>query len=99
MQILVSIVIAVIVICIMVYMNKQTAARLYSDLVLDADKPESPYGVSREISEGGSWGYCITKDGEVMYSGNKSRVFNSVKDAVREINKIESVQGFKKTRV
>lgn len=99
MQILISLVLAVAVICLMVYMNKRTAAKLYSELVLDADKPNSPYGVSREISEGGSWGYCITKDGEVMYSGNKSRVFKSVKAAVKEINTLEMVQGYKKTRV
>lgn len=99
MQILASIVIAVIVICVMVYMNKRTAAKLYADLVLDIDKPVSPYGVSREISEGGSWGYCITKDGEVMYSGTKAKVFDSVNAAVREINKLEAVQGFRKTRV
>lgn len=99
MQIVICIVISIVVICITLYLNKLTAAKLYSEIVLDADKPTSPYSVSRERAENGAWGYCITKNGEIMYSGNNSRVFGSIKEALREINNLEAIQGYKKTRV
>lgn len=98
MNILICVVICFVSVCITIFLNKRTAAKLYQSLVLEADKPESPYSVSREYGPGG-WGYCITKNGEVMYSDNKSRVFRKIEDAVTEINKLEGVQGYKKTRV
>lgn len=99
MQILISIIVALIVICITIYLNKRTAAKLYSELVQECDKPKSPYGISRELASNGFWGYCITKDGEVMYSDKSSQVFSSFEVALKEINKLEAVQGYKKTRV
>lgn len=91
--------IAFITICIVYVMNKKTAARLFNQVVNpESALPPSPYGISRENGSGG-WGYCITKNGEVMYSNNKSRIFGSVEEAVREINKLEGVQGFRKTKI
>jgi hypothetical protein len=89
--------IAFITIGVVYVMNKITAARLYRDMV-ETDLPKSPYGVSREYG-GGGWGYCITKNGEVMYSENKSRVFLNFKHAVNEINKLESIEGYQKTKI
>jgi hypothetical protein len=80
-------------------MNKRTAAQLFKHLVNPEEAlPKSPYGVSREYGNGG-WGYCITKHGKIMYSDNKSLIFGSIEEAVREINKIEGVEGFMKTRI
>lgn len=91
--------IAFITICIVYVMNKKTAARLFNQVVNPEDAlPPSPYGVSREHGSGG-WGYCITKNGDVMYSSNKARIFDSVEEVVREINKLEGVQGFRKTKI
>lgn len=89
---------AFITIGVVYVMNKITAARLFKELVKYEEMPKSPYGVSREYGNG-SWGYCITKNDEVMYSENKSRLFDSVEEAVREINKLEGIQGFRKTKI
>lgn len=91
--------IAFITICIVYVMNKRTAAKLFRHLVNPEEAlPKSPYGVSRECGNSG-WGYCITKNGEVMYSDNKSKLFNTIEEAVREINKLEGIEGFMKTRI
>jgi hypothetical protein len=34
-----------------------------------------------------------------MYSENKSRVFLNFKHAVNEINKLESIEGYQKTKI
>lgn len=92
--------IAVITICIMNAMNKATAARLYKDLVdPESNLPKSPYGVSREIGSNGAWGYCITKDGSVLYSDRKAQVFTTVQAAIHEINIIERLEGFRPTQL
>lgn len=99
MNILFCIIICVFTICVTIFLNKRTSANLYKEMVLDANKPDSPYSVSRECGDSGDWGYCITKDGEIMYSNGKSRIFDSVAQALKEINTLEAVQGYKKTRV
>lgn len=99
MQLIICVVLCVAVICLMIYMNKRTAAKLYAELVQDSTKPDSPYGISRECNSDDVWGYCITKNGEVMYSANRSRIFGTIKLALKEVNALEAVQGYKKTRV
>lgn len=91
--------IAFITICVVYAMNKATAARLFVHVVdPNANLPKSSYGVSRE-SVTGTWGYCITKNGSVMFSGGKSKLFESIDEAIEEINKLEGLEGFRKSKI
>lgn len=92
--------IAFITICIVYVMNKKTSARLFVKLVdPDSALPKSPYGVSREYGSNGMWGYCITKNGDVMYSSNTAKVFESIDSAIRDINLLERLEGYRPTKL
>ncbi|EBS4516557.1 hypothetical protein DQT32_03985 [Salmonella enterica subsp. enterica serovar Braenderup] len=102
----------VLVICITYNSAKNKAIKLQRDLaeqeradkreaefrILEADYPKSPYGVKRQTSNG-TWGYCITHNGQVMFDENKAQLFTSIHAAVYEINKLERIEGYKQTRV
>lgn len=60
--------------------------------------PKSPYGVSREILNK-KWGYCITKDGNVVYRDNYAQFFHTIESAVYAINELERVEGYQLTSV
>ena len=65
---------------------------------IESTLPKSPYGVSREILNQ-KWGYCITKDGNVICRDNYAQFFHTIELAVAAINQLERVEGYKRTRV
>ncbi|AQW89000.1 hypothetical protein FDH34_gp445 [Serratia phage BF] len=82
--------------------NRSIAARIYERTILDlaqSDLPDSPYGVSREPRGDGSWGYCITKNGKIVFSSDTAQIFPSIGTIINEINKLEKIEGYKLTRV
>lgn len=91
--------ISFITICIVYVMNKATSARLYKDLVEPVSAlPKSPYSLSREKGGGNTWGYCITKNGEVMYSDGSAQVMD-LDTAIKQLNIIERIEGVKPTKL
>ena len=94
-----------ITIGVVIHLNAKTAAKLYQTLVdpESVKKPKSPYGIVREIGTNGSWGYCITKDGKIMYSSDgetrTATVFARIEQAISEINIFEKLEGYKVTKL
>lgn len=88
-------------ICIVYVMNKRIAAWIYVKTVNpESTKPKSPYGLSRELNNNDVWGYCITKNGEIIYDKSKNAVvYSYVEGAIVDMNILEQLEGYEKTKL
>ena len=89
------------------YLNvKSIAAYVYVKTVCpdpEEHLSKSPYGISRELDSNGKWGYCITKNGEIMYSDDRGKltapVYIEFMSALKDMNLLEKIEGYKITKV
>lgn len=88
-------------VCIVYTMNKRIAAWVYVKTVNpEGTKPKSPYGLSRERNQNDDWGYCITKDGKIIYDeSNSAVVYSFVEGAIKDMNILEQLEGYEKTKL
>lgn len=96
----------IIAICACVIHNstKTIAARLHCiafGLEYETPKPlqKSPYGIIHTTADDGSFGYCVTKHGEIYRSSKFSSapVYKRIKDAILMMNTYEKIEGYKLT--
>ena len=93
--------------CVMHHSTKTISAMLYRRMVTGEiepakppkEKPKSPYGMIHTMSSKNSWGYCITKNGEIYRSSKyaSAPVYSCVSDAQKVINVYEELEGYKLT--
>lgn len=96
----------VIAVCACVIHNstKTIAARLHCramGIEYEAPKslPRSPYGLIHTTANDGSWGFCITKNGEIYRSNQfaSAPVYKKIAGAIAVMNTYEKVEGYKVT--
>ena len=63
--------------------------------------PSSPYGLIHTNSSKGTWGFCITKNGEIYRSSEfaSAPVYPSVESAMKVMNTYEKIDGYKITSI
>lgn len=85
--------------CITFISNKMIAESIYNRSICSSGK-KSPYGITREKSSCGDWGYCITKSGEIIFSdSNEAKLYLTISEAITEMNMFESIEGYKLTNI
>jgi len=88
-------------VCIVYAMNKRIAAWIYVKTVNpEATGKKSPYSLSREQNVDKEWGYCITKNGSIVYDDkNNAIVYSTVSGALYDMNIMEQLEGYEKTKL
>lgn len=85
--------------CLVFVANKMIAARIYIRTVEQREGRKSPYGLVPAQAVDKSWGYCITKHGEIYRTDKYSSapVYSNANYALRELNLLEKLEGYKPT--
>lgn len=90
--------------CVIHRSTKTIAARLYCramGIEYEAPKelPKSPYGIIHTNATDNSWGFCITKDGEIYRSSKyaSAPVYHNINGAIQVMNTYEKLEGYKIT--
>lgn len=88
-------------VCIVYTMNKRIAAWVYVKTVNpESSNPKSPYSLSREQNIEHNWGYCITKNGEIVYDDKRNAiVYSTAEGAIKDMNILEQLEGYEKTKL
>lgn len=92
-------------VCYINIKTKKLMDKLYRQVMgieeRDDTKPKSPYSLIRNQNDSGSWGYCITKNGEIYrLSPNKAApVYNNAKSALFDMNLYEKAEGYSLTEL
>lgn len=90
--------------CVIHSSTKTIAARLHCramGIQYEAPKslPRSPYGIIHTTANDGSWGFCVTKNGEIYRSSKyaSAPVYSNYKGAIAVMNAYEKIEGYKVT--
>lgn len=88
----------VIIICITAIICKNLIIKFQREMINGKVLKDSPYGISREEAKSGRIGYCITKNGKVLYTAtDTATVYNDINSCIKEINIFEKLEGYKLT--
>ncbi|AFC21917.1 hypothetical protein GAP32_460 [Cronobacter phage vB_CsaM_GAP32] len=63
--------------------------------------PSSPYSIIHTCSNKGTWGFCVTKHGEIYRSSTyaSAPVYPKLEAAIQVMNAYEKIEGYKITTI